>query len=153
MCNLAATLVGVTCTVGTLNGNGTATITLNASSSATSHPALPRNPYFGGGWVASLALLCLLLTVLPRLRRCGAWAQGQRRRPLHAGLRREAALGTPLRHIALGAALAALLAASLSCGGGGGGTGPTSPPESGTVTVTGTSNSTTHTAQISVSVS
>jgi hypothetical protein len=89
--------------------------------------------------VAGVALLCLLLIALSRLRRGGV----------------PAAIWI-VRHVALGAVLAALLLASLSCGssGGGGGGGSTSPqPESGTVTVTGTSTSTTHNAQISVTVS
>ena len=84
-------------------------------------------------------MLCLLLMALSRRRPSGVQAHEWN-----------------LRHAALGAVLAALLVASLSCGGGeqrwrGGTTAP--PAESGTVTVTGTSTSTTHTAQITVSVS
>ena len=89
-----------------------------------------------------LALLCFLLVSLTRLRRAGVQSSIWK-----------------LRHVALIAALAAFLLASLSCGSSsssGGGGGSTSPqPESGTVTITGTSSSpsVTHTAQISVSVS
>lgn len=137
-CTLASTLAGVTCSVGSMGGNGTATITLTASSSATSYPALPRNPRLGGWWVAAVApLLCLLLIALRKLRPRGV--------PI---------AGWNFRHVALGAVLAALLSAGLSCGGSssGGGT-TTATGESGTVTITGTSTSATHTAQISVTVS
>jgi subtilase family serine protease len=136
-CSVGSTLAGVTCTIGTLGGNGNATVTITASSTAMFHPALPRNPRFGGWGVAGIALLCLLLMALIRRRN----------------------VGTPvprwnLKHAALGAVLAALLLASLSCGGGGGGGNSPGPPaESGTVTITGTSTTVTHSAQISVSVS
>jgi hypothetical protein len=143
-CSVASSLAGVTCTVGTLGGNNTATVTIAAAASASSYPALPRNPDFGGWWAAGLALLGLLLIAFPKLRPGGALA------PMRN-----------LRQVALAAALASLLAASLSCGGGsnsgGGSTTPTT--ESGTVTVTGTSTppgtstTLTHTAQISVTVS
>jgi hypothetical protein len=138
-CSVPSTLAGVTCTVGALSGNNTATVTIAASSTATSYPALPRNPRFGGWWWAGVALLGFLLISLSR--------------------RRQGSVPAPvwnLRHVALGAVLAALLLASLSCGGGGGGGGGgTTPPpaESGTVTITGTSTTLTHTTQISVSVS
>jgi len=136
-CNVASTLAGVTCTVGTMTNNA-ATVTITASSSATSYPALPRSPRFGGWWVLGASMLCLLLAALSRL--CQGAAQAHPRN---------------LRPMALVAILAALLLAGLSCGGGSsGGSGATTPPpESGTVTVTGTSTSTTHSAQISVSVS
>jgi len=84
-------------------------------------------------------MLCLLLMALSRRRQGGAQARL-----------------SILRHVAIGAILAAFMVASLSCGGGssgGGGGTPTPPPESGTVTVTGTSTTITNTAQISVSVS
>jgi apolipoprotein N-acyltransferase len=118
--------------------NNAATVTITASSSATSYPALPRSPRFGGWWVLGASMLCLLLAALSRL--CQGAAQAHPRN---------------LRPMALVAILAALLLAGLSCGGGSsGGSGATTPPpESGTVTVTGTSTSTTHSAQISVSVS
>ncbi len=185
-CSVPSALAGVTCAVGTLDGNNTATVTLTASSSATSYPSLPRNPRFGGWW-AGVAGLCLLLMASSRWR-CGGLpaplccnsasscfldknfralrraerrsAQGQRRWPLHVGLRPTAAMWN-LRHVALGAVLAALLLASLSCGSGSSGGGgsnssastPTPQPESGTVTITGASPSATHTASISLSVS
>jgi len=87
--------------------------------------------------VGGVAILCLLLIALSRLRPGGVQAHLWN-----------------LRQVALGAVLAALLVASLSCGGGSSGGGGTSgpPAESGTVTITGTSPSATHTAQISVSV-
>jgi hypothetical protein len=136
-CSLTSTLAGVACSVGSMGGNGTATVTLTASSTATSYPALPRNPRFGGWWVAAVALLCLLLVALSKLRPGSV--------PVH---------GWNLRHVALGAVLAALLLAILGCGGGGGGGGTSGPPaESGTVTITGTTTTLTHTVQISVSVS
>jgi len=140
-CSVSATLAGVTCSVGTLSGNNTATVTITASSSASSYPALPRNPHFGGWWVVGVAMLGLLLIALSRRRPGGVQA------PLWN-----------FGRVALGAVLAAVLLASLSCGGGssgasGGISTPTSQPESGIVTVTGTSTSATHSVQISVSVS
>jgi len=138
-CNVPSALAGVTCAVGALNGNNTATVTITASSTAMSYPALPRNPRLGGWWVAGAAWLCLVLIALSRRRQSQATAYSWN-----------------LRHVALGAVLAALLLASLSCGGSGGGGGGTPPPppaESGTVTITGTSTTVTHNAQISVSVS
>lgn len=135
-CTVGSTLAGVTCSIGSMGGNGTATVTLTASSTATSYPALPGNPHLGGWWVAGIALFCLLLIALSRLRPSSV--------PVH---------GWKLRHVALGAVLAALLMATLSCGGGGGGGGTSGPPpESGTVTITGTTTTLTHTTQISVSV-
>ena len=134
-------LTGVTCAVGTLGSNDQATVTITAASTARGAPALPPNPRIGAWWLAGLAMLCLLLTGLPRLRRGGGKTPAWK-----------------VQHVALGAALAAVLLAGLSCGsnsssGGGGSTTP--QPESGTVTVTGTStsSSTTHTAQITVTVS
>ena len=147
-CAASSSLVGVTCSVGTFSAtNNTATVTITASSTAISYPALPRNPPFGGWWAVGLALLAVLLMALSRIRSSRApepWWK--------------------LRQVALGALLAALLLAALSCGGGsssgGGGGGQTvSPPETGTVTITGTSTvsgtstTLTHTASISVSVS
>jgi hypothetical protein len=132
-CSVASTLAAVTCSVGTLTNN-TATVTITASSSATSYPALPRNPRFGEWWVGGVAMLCLLLIALSGLRQGGVQAHLWN-----------------LRQVALGAVLATLLVASLSCGGGSSGGTTTPPPESGTVTITGIST-TTHTAQISVSV-
>jgi hypothetical protein len=136
-CTVASTLSGVTCAVGSLSGNDTATVTITASSSATSYPARPRNPPFSGWWVSALCLLVLI--ALFKLR------QGSVQAHLWN-----------LRSVALGAVLAAILVVSLSCGGGssggGGGGGTTPPAESGTVTVTGSSSSTTQTATINVSV-
>jgi len=132
-CSVASTLAAVTCSVGTLTNN-TASVTITASSSATSYPALPRNPRFGEWGVAGVAMLCLLLIAVSRLRPGGVQARLWN-----------------LRQVALGAVLATLLVASLSCGGGSSGGTTTPPPESGTVTVTGTST-TTHSAQVSVSV-
>jgi hypothetical protein len=136
-CSVASALAGVTCAVGSLSGNATATVTVTASSSARNLPPLPRNPPFNGWWVAGLAMLSLLLITLSRMRQGSVQVQLWN-----------------LRSVALGAVLAAILMASLSCGGGssGGGGGSTPQPESGTVTVTGSSNTTTHTATINVSV-
>jgi hypothetical protein len=138
-CSTATTLLGVTCTVGALGKKNTASVMIYTDSTATSYPALPRNPGFGGWWVAGVAMLSLLLIALSQLCPGGAMASIGR-----------------LRHVAVGAVLAALLVASFSCGGGSssGGGGTTSPPtESGSVTITGSSTSTAHTAVISVSVS
>jgi hypothetical protein len=133
-CTASSSLAGITCSVGILTNN-TATVTVSASSSATSYPAQPRNPRLGGWWVAGVAVVCFLLIALSRLRPGGVQAHLWN-----------------LRQGALGAVLAALLLASLSCGGNSGGGGTTTPPpESGSVTVTGTST-TTHSVQISVSV-
>jgi len=138
-CSASSALAGVTCSVGTLSSNNTATITITASSTAMSYPAWRGGPRSGGRWVVGVALLCLLLIALYKQRRSPA-----------------ASPSWNLRLVALGGVLAILLVASLSCGGssstsGGGTTSP--PPESGTVTVTGTSGSTTRTATVSVSVS
>jgi hypothetical protein len=134
-------LTGVTCAVGPLGSNDQATVTITAASTAMGAPALPPNLRVGAWWLAGLAMLCLLLFDPSRLRRGGGKAAPWK-----------------VEHVALGAALAAVLLAGLSCGsnsssGGGGSTTP--QPESGTVTVTGTStsSSTTHTAQIAVTVS
>jgi hypothetical protein len=139
-CGASSSLAGVTCSVGTLSSSNTATITITASSSAASYPALRGGPRSGGRWVVGFALFCLLLLALYQWRRSPT--------PIH---------GWNLRHVALGGVLAVLLVASFSCGGSsstGGGGGTTSPPaESGTVTVTGISGNTTQTTQISVSVS
>jgi hypothetical protein len=133
-------LTGVTCSVGSLGSNSQANVTITAASTAKSAPPLPPSPRIGAWWMAGLAVLCLLLIGVPRLR------LGAAKAPIWK-----------VQHVALGAALAAILLVGLSCGGSSsGGGGSTSPqPESGTVTVTGTStsSSTTHTAQISVSVS
>ncbi|HXW13314.1 MAG TPA: hypothetical protein VEN79_02290, partial [Terriglobia bacterium] len=137
-CSTSSSLAGVTCSVGTLSSNNMATVTITASSTATSYPALREGPPSGGWWAVSVAMLCVLLISL------------YRRRPAAPAYARN------LRYVALGGVLAVLWVASLSCGGGSssGGGGTTSPPpESGTVSVTGTSGSTTHTATISVSVS
>jgi len=134
-CSASSTLSGVACSVGALSSN-TATVTIAASSAATSYPAPPRNPRFGGWGVAGVAMLCLLLIAPSKLRPGIVQAQLWN-----------------LRLVALGAVLAALVVASLSCGGGSSGMGtPTPQPESGTVTIIGTSPTATHTAQISVSV-
>jgi hypothetical protein len=70
---VGSTLAGVTCTVGTIDGNdGTATVTITASSSAKMFPAPPRNHFHfvvipaNAGihstlWLAALAAACLLL--------------------------------------------------------------------------------------------
>ena len=137
-CAVSSSLAGVTCALGTFNtSTETATVTITASTTATSYPALPRGPRFGAGWMATVAMLGMLLMGLSRLRSGDARIRN-------------------LRLVALGAVLAALLGASLSCGSSGSGSGggsTSSSPESGTVTVTVTSTSATHTAQISVSVS
>jgi hypothetical protein len=168
-CAASSALVGVTCSVGTFSAtNNTATVTITASSTAISYPALPRNPPFGGWWAVGLALLALLLLALGRWQDAARFVGASGPRPGPNAIRPyggtiSAALPY-LRQMAFGAMLAALLLAALSCGGGsssgGGGGGQTvSPPESGTVTVTGTSTVTgttttlTHTATISVSVS
>ena len=99
-CGASSSLAGVTCSVGTLSSNNTATITITASSTAVFYPALRGGPRMGGRWVVGIALLCLLLVALYRYRRSPA-----------------ASPAWNLRHVALGGVLAVLLAASLSCGG------------------------------------
>jgi subtilase family serine protease len=139
-CSVPSTLVGVTCTVGSMGGNNTATVTITASTSATSYPMLPRNPPLGGWWAAGVAMLCALLIARARLRRVSV-----------------PAVVWHMRHLALGVVIVILLFSFLNCGGGssggGGGNTPLPPAESGTVTITGTSGTTTRTATISVSVS
>jgi hypothetical protein len=136
-CSVSSSLAGVYCAVGILSGTSTLGVTVTASSSARNLPPLPRNPPFSGWWVAGVGMLCFLLIALSRMR------QGRVQVQLWN-----------LRSVALGAILAAILVASLSCGGGssGGGGGSTPQPESGTVTVTGSSSTATHTATINVSV-
>ncbi len=135
-CAVSSSLAGVTCAISTSGTSNSLTVTVTASTTATTYPVLPRGPRFGAWWMVSVALLGLLLIGLSRLRYGGV--------PIRN-----------LRLVALGAVLAALFLASLSCGGGssgGGGGSTSSPPESGTVTVTGTSPSATHSTPISVSV-
>jgi subtilase family serine protease len=138
-CSVSSGLAGVTCSlnptsIGTVSGS---TLTITAASSASNFPALPRSPRYGGWGVTSVAMLCLLLIAVYRLR--------------HRGLR---APVWNLRHVAAGAVLAALLAAGLISGGcSSSSTSSTGPPESGTVTVQGVGPSTTHSVSISVTVS
>jgi subtilase family serine protease len=138
-CSVAGALAGVTCTPGSVDGLGSATITITFSSTAMSYPALPRYPRFGGGWLAGVALLGFMLIGLSRRRPGGALAAWRSLQP-----------------VALGVVLASLITASFSCGGGsgGGGGGSTTPysSKSGIVTVTGTSSTTNHTTQITVTV-
>jgi hypothetical protein len=140
-CSVSTTLAGVTCSVGALDNNNTAMVTITASSSALSFPAwqkiLPQN----AGVTLVLMGIGLVLVVLVAL--CGRDS-----RTLPRGKR--------VRQIAFGAALTVALAAGLSCGGGGGsgGGGGMSPPpsESGTVTVQGKGPNTSHSVTLSVSV-
>jgi hypothetical protein len=176
-CTPSTALAGVTCTI-TLGANDSAVVTISAASSATTYPAFPRNPRFGGWWVAGAAMLALLLIALSKKKRlttertettersgyaylgrvCGCLLVNPRLLSVSilrdlCGLCGEMLFG--LWRVALGAALATLLLASLSCGGssGSGGGVTTPPPESGTVTVTGASTTATHSVTISVSVS
>lgn len=139
-CSASSTLAGVTCSVGTLSNN-TATVTITAAASASIFPELYKNRPLTGWPLAALAAACLLLMVpiIPRRRGSQSFPRNSR-----------------ARRLALVAALACLLAMTLSCGGGSattGGAESTPSPESGNVTVQGTSSSTSHTASISVSVS
>jgi subtilase family serine protease len=138
-CSASSSLAGVTCSVGALNSNNTATVMITASSSASTFPAPQKNRPFTGWPVAALAAACLLLMVLITLRQRDS----------------QTLLWRPcVRQVALVAMLACLLAVMLSCGGGsgGGGGGSTTTPESGTVTVQGTGPTTSHSVSISVTV-
>jgi len=132
-CSASSTLSGVTCSVGALSSNDTATVTIDAASSASSFRRINRYSPLTGWCVGAWLAACLLLIVA-----------GAPRRDLRFSLRR----------VALFAVLACLLAATLSCGGGGGGGGGrvVSVPESGMITVQGTGPTTSHTTSISVSV-
>jgi hypothetical protein len=136
-CSVSSTLAGVTCAVGALDTNNTATVTITASSSASSFPALKKIRPLSAGATPALVGVWLLLVFSIVLN--GRRSQTLRRTKW-------------VRQIAFLAALTLALVAGLSCGGGGGG-GVTPPPsESGTVTVQGTGPSTSHSATISVSV-
>lgn len=138
-CSVSSALAGVTCSVGALDSNNTATVMIAASSTASSFPALekihPRNPGATQALVGAWLLLVFMIVL----------NGGRSQTPLRRGW---------VRQIALGAALAVALGAGLSCGGGSGGGGGVSPPpsESGTVTVEGTGSGASHSVTISVSV-
>jgi hypothetical protein len=134
-CDVSSTLTGVTCSLNptSISAGGSSTLTITASSSASTFPAPPRINRFGGWLVAALALASLLL-LLPGLH----W----RERQFFSGR-------VGLRQVALGVMLAGLLAASLSCNSSGS-SGP--PPETGTVTVTGTSTSPSASHSVSITV-
>jgi len=134
-CSVSSTLAGVTCAVGGLDTNNTATVTIAASSSALSFPALKEIHPLNAGAAPVLVGAWLLLAFLIVLN--GRSSQSLLRRDW-------------MRQIALLAALTVALVAGLSCGGGGGVSSP--PSESGTVTVQGTGPSTSHSVTISVSV-
>ena len=138
-CSVSSSLPGVTCSVGALGGNNTATVTITDSLSASTFPAPHKNRPFQGWPAAVLATACLLLMVLIMPRR-----RDSESLPWNPGA----------RQVGLVAMLVGLLALALSCGGGGGGGGGggviTPPSESGTVTVQCVGPSTTHTASISV---
>jgi subtilase family serine protease len=143
-CRLSSTLAGTTCSVNptSVSSGGSTTVTVTTTSSASHFPAPPPIDRFGQWRLATLALACLLLMVLSR-----------RRRGEPQPLLRSAAL----RQVALGVVLAALWAASLSCGGGsnsssGGTPTPTPTPETGVVIVQGSGPSTSHSVPISVTV-
>jgi hypothetical protein len=138
-CSVGSTLAGVTCSVGALNSNNTATVTITASSSASNFPAPQKNRPFKGWPAPALAAACLLLMLLIILRRRDS--QSLLWRPC-------------VRQVAFVAMLACLLAMMLSCGGssGGGSGGGTTTSESGTVTVQGTGPTTSHSVAISVTV-
>jgi len=136
-CSVSSTLAGVTCAVGALGSNNTATVTITASSSASSFPALKKIHPLNAGASPALVAAWLLLVFLIVL-------NGRRSQTL---LRTEW-----VRQIAFLAALTVALVAGLSCGGGSGGGVSPPPSESGTVTVLGTGPSTSHSVTISVSV-
>lgn len=143
-CRLSSTLAGTTCSVNPTSASpgGSTTVTITTTSSASTFPAPPHINRFGGWLLAILALACLLLMVLPRPRRGGPQSLLWSVAP---------------RQVALGVMLAALWAASLSCGSGGspssGGTPTPAPtPETGVVIVQGSGPSTSHNVPISVTV-
>jgi hypothetical protein len=138
-CSVGSTLAGVTCSVGALNSNNTATVTITASTSASNFPPPQKKRPFKGWPALALAASCLLLVVLIILRRRDS----------------QSLLWRPwVRQVAFCTMLAALLVGGLSCGGGssGGGGGGTTPPESGIVTVQGAGPNTSHSVAISVTV-
>jgi len=137
-CSVSSTLAGVTCSVGALDRNNTATVTIAASSSASTFPARLKVGRLNALVAPVLVGLWLVLMVVIAL-------DGRGSRTLLWRMR--------VRQIALAAALTAAFVAALGCGGGSGGGGQNPPPsESGTVTVQGTGPSTTHSVTISVSV-
>ncbi len=143
-CRLSSSLAGTTCSVNptSVSSGGSTTVTITTTSSASNFPAPPHINRFGGWLLAILALACFLLMAL------SGW-QRREARPL---------LWTAFaRQVALGVMLAALWAASLSCGGGsspssGGTPTPTATPETGVVIVQGSGPSTSHSVPISVTV-
>ena len=135
-CSVPGTLPGVTCSVGPLNGNNVATVTLIASSTARGFPATQRINRYGDGRVALLGLALLLMVLRNRQR---ARPEGQR---------------IVYRQAALEILLASLLVANISCGGGSGGGATNSPaPESGSVIIQATSSSLSHSVSLTVNVS
>jgi len=138
-CSVSSTLAGVTCAVGALDTNNTATVTIAASSSASTFPARQKTRRLNARGTQTWAGLGLLLTFLIALHSRDSQTLLPRKR---------------VRQLAFGAALTAAFVAGLSCGGGSGGGGGVSPApsESGTVTVQGTGPSTSHSVTISVSV-
>jgi hypothetical protein len=135
-CSVSSTLAGVTCSVGALDSNNTATVTIAASSSASTFPAWQKVRRLNARGTQTWAGLGLLLAFLIALHRRDS---------------QTLLLRKWVRQIAFGAALTAACVAGLSCGGGGGGQN-LPPSESGTVTVQGTGPSTSHSVTISVSV-
>ena len=135
-CSVSGSLAGVTCSVGALDTNNNATVTITASSSASTFDALrkytPFKTRLAAAWVGAWFLLVVSGVLRRRASPTLIWRQRQ-------------------RQIGFGAVLAIALVAGLSCGGGSGGVNPP-PTESGTVTVQGTGPSTSHSVTISVSV-
>jgi subtilase family serine protease len=120
-CAVPSTLTGVTCTAGTVEGNGTATITITAASTAGTFPVLPGNRLLfvgfpgirGRKWFVALGVACLLLMGIWSLGWHGAGLCGRNGRP-----ERRAARAARWPYVLVAGALACFLAAGLSCGGG-----------------------------------
>ena len=134
-CSTSSTLVGVTCSVGALNSNNTAIVTITASSLASNFPAPQKFRPLKGWPGPALVATCLFLMAL---------FMPSRRNSLSLVWRLR------LRQFAFAAMLVGLLVAGLGCGSSGVSTTTTS--ESGTVTVQGTGPSTKHSVAISVTV-
>ncbi len=142
---VASTLSGVTAsTSSSVNGGGTATLTVTASQSA--HLA-PRG--FPGEFNDPGARVRIALALILALGAGFLAVSSGRLQPAAARVRY--ARG----RIGLGLAMVCLLAAAISCGGGSSpatSTNTTPPPESGSVTISAASGSLSHSTSVSVSV-
>ena len=143
-CTVPSTLTGTTCSLNpkSVATQGSATLTVAASTMGVSFPVFPKGGPLGGWWQIGLGLALGLLLPSLLIRRI--------EKLLYPGIAVETRWA-----VLLGLMLLWLVAVSVSCGGGsssGGGT--PSPPAGQTamVTVQAASGSLTHSVQISVTV-